>query len=140
MKRPPSAIIGGVARPLPRVRIVRHRTVRALCMAFFQGMGVRRPEDIQEYPEMRETIRRDGVWAFVATRSSPPVINYWAARDADPLHVAYVLGHEVGHISGKRLRSRRNEWREEARADEYGAAAFLAMRHVLRRGQKARRR
>jgi hypothetical protein len=101
--------------------------------AFFGPMDAK-PEDIQEWPGMLEGIRSMGVWAFCETRAKPcPVVHYWASPDADKAHVAYVLGHEVGHISGRPLRSRRNAWAEELRADEYGAAAYLAMRHVLGR-------
>lgn len=83
---------------------------------------------------MLRGIREMGVWAFCDTWAKPsPIIHYWAHQRANRLHVAYVLGHEVGHISGRKLRSRRNSWREEMRADEYGAAVFLAMREILGR-------
>lgn len=121
-----------LGRPVavPVVRFRRHRTPLSLLCAFFRPMGVR-PEDIEETPRMLADTKRFGMWAFAETRASPPVIHYWHAKDANPLRLAMLLGHEVGHISGRKLRSRRNAWREELRADEYGAAAYLALKQVL---------
>lgn len=133
-KRPATTAIRMLGRPVavPVVRFRRHRTPLSLLRAFFRPMGVR-PEDIQETPRMLADTKRFGMWAFAATRESPPVIHYWHAKGANLLHLAMLLGHEVGHLSGRKLRSRRNDWREELRADEYGAAAYLALRQVLRR-------
>lgn len=117
-------------RPLPQVRFRRHRSARALLDEFFRDMGGF--DNIREAPAMLATTLEEGLWAFAATRAKPcPVVHYWARRDVDRLKLAFVLGHEVGHVSGRPLKSRRNDWREELRADEYGAAAFLAMREVL---------
>ena len=128
-------VIGGLKRALPRVHFVRHRTPQSLGRAFFGPMGAK-PEDIAEWPAMLASIREMGVWAFVETEKKTPVVHWWASARADRLRVAYVLGHEVGHISGRPLRSRRNDWREELRADEYGAAAFLAFREVAKLGRR----
>ncbi|WP_141328330.1 hypothetical protein [Myxococcus sp. AB025B] len=99
-------------------------------------MGLR-PRDVAEWPDMRQGILNMGARAFAGRRPGGAVIHYWAAPDVAPLHLAYILGHEVGHVSGKQLRSRRNTWREELRADEYGAAAYLALKHVLSWAKKA---
>jgi hypothetical protein len=99
-------------------------------------MGLR-PRDVVEWPDMRQGILNMGAWAFAGRRPGVSVIHYWAAPHVDSLHLAYFLGHEVGHVSGKQLRSRRNAWREEMRADEYGAAAYLALKHVLTWAGKA---
>ncbi len=133
-KQAPTKTERMLGRPVavPRVRFRRHRTPLSLLRAFFKPMGVR-PEDIQEAPAMLADTKCFGMWAFAETLASPPVIHYWHEKDANPLHLAMLLGHEVGHISGKKLRSRRNDWREELRADEYGAAAYLALRQVLGR-------
>lgn len=127
-----SVVIGGLPRALPNVRFIRYRSPHTLAKAFFAPMGME-PRHVSEWPDMRRGIVDMGVWAFAARKSKVPTVHYWAARDVDPLHLAYVLGHEVGHLSGRPLRSRRNAWREELRADEYGAAAFLALSHVLGR-------
>ncbi len=86
---------------------------------------------------MRRGILAMGAWAFAGRRPKGSVVHYWAAPSVSPLHLAYILGHEVGHVSGKQLRSRRNAWREELRADEYGAAAYLSLKHVLAVAGKA---
>jgi hypothetical protein len=136
MKR--SIEIVGIPRSLPVICWKRYGTPAALLNAFFRGMRLRGYRDVREGPSMLDGIREMRMWAFIDTEKNRPLVHYWAAKDADPLRVAYMLGHEVGHVSGKRLNSRRNSWREELRADEYGAAAFLALREVM--GKRRRKR
>lgn len=129
-----AVVIGGAPRALPLVTFRRHRSPMSLLKAFFIPMGAH-PRDVRETPDMLEDIRVSGVWAFCETKAkSAPVVHYWHAPGMDRLHLAYILGHEVGHISGRPLESRRKAWDEELRADQYGAAAYLAARHVFGRG------
>lgn len=139
MSKPSAVVIGGMGRGVPRVRFKRHRTPRSILRAYFRPMKMA-PEDVQETPAMEKGMVQTGAWAFVASRRKVPVIHYWASRHVEPLHLAYILAHEVGHVSGRPLRARRNAWREECRADEYGAAAFLALEQVLGRRLPRQRR
>lgn len=125
-RKQPSVVIGGMPRGLPDIRFRRYRTARALVVAFFKPMG--RMRDLEGSGGMLKAVEELDVWAFASRNER--VVRYWARPDANPLHVAYVLGHEVGHLSGRPYKSRRKDWAEEMRADEYGAAAFLALREA----------
>lgn len=118
---------------LPRIRWKKHRTARALLSAFIEGMGAKLNEVVDADGNfvtegVLTEIQRERMWAFAKTKGDPE-IHYWHAKDVDPLRLAYMLGHEVGHLSGKK----KSGWAEELRAAEYGAAAALVMR-VIRRG------
>ena len=134
--------IAGRAVALPTVRFQRHRSATAIVRTFLGGdlrnggmEGVDAEGKTVRVGGQRivEHVQELGLWAWAATEESPPVIHYWHQKDVDRLHLATVLGHEVGHLSGKPLRSRRNDWREELRADEYAAATYLALKQVLGR-------
>lgn len=135
-KPPRSVEIANAPRALPAVRFKKHRTARALVEQFFRPMGGFK--NFTEAPAYLKAVRECGLWAFCMTEAKPPVVHYWHAADANRAHLVYVLGHEVGHVSGRPLRSMRNAWREECRADEYGAAAYLAAQHVF--GKSAQRK
>lgn len=125
-----NVVIGGFPRALPAVLFERHATARSLVNAHLAPMGGF--DEIEEAPALLRAVEEVGLWAFCDTLAKPcPVVHYWHAEGVDRGHLAYVLGHEVGHVSGRPLRSPRNAWREELRADEYGAAAYLALQHVL---------
>ena len=64
-------------------------------------------------------ILKSAKWAFVETRSKPPVVHYWHSKSCKTEDLAFMLGHELGHVSGKPRRG----VTEELRADEYGAVA-----------------
>lgn len=106
-----------------KVKWVRWKSAEDIIHRFFRGMNMRKPaEDIVEYPMMLESLQRDKMWAFVDSKATPAVVHYWC-DGVDPLELAFMLGHELGHLSGKPLVSRRNFLREELRANEYGAVA-----------------
>lgn len=116
--------VGGLPLRVPKVRFKRHRTARALAGAFFKPMG--------GFRNIVADIVHNGMWAFVDRRAKPsPLVHYWHEADANPFHLAYMLGHEIGHVSGRPLVSKRRGWKEEARADAYGAAAMLAFKRVV---------
>lgn len=135
-----TASIAGRVVSLPAVRFVRHRTATAIVRMFLGGdlrnggmEGVDAEGKTVRVGGQRivEHVQDLGLWAWAATEESPPVIHYWHRPGVDRLHLAALLGHEVGHLSGKPLRSRRNDWREELRADGYAAATYLALKQVL---------
>lgn len=45
-------------------------------------------------------------------------------KDIDPDMIALMIGHEIGHILGKRLPGREGDYAVEGEADFFGAAAF----------------
>lgn len=136
----PFAKAAGRSTQPKRVKWVRHSSATFLVRQFFKGMRVK-AEDVTG-PEgepvlsrngFRGEVERMGMWAFCIPARKVPVVHYWAARTADRLHLAFLLGHELGHASGKRLNSLRNTWREEMRADEYGACAAAVLKEIGRR-------
>lgn len=140
----PATSVNVAGRPIaiPAVVFKRHRNPTSIVKAFLGGDL--RNGGLEGVDADGKTTRIDGrgivahlrgeqMWAWADATGTVPTIHFWHQPDADRLQLAAVLGHEVGHLSGKKLRSRRNDWREELRADEYGAAAYLALRQVLKR-------
>lgn len=112
-----------------KARWTKYRSARAVLMAYFAGFDPAHPirfEDIGEGPLMLEGIRRQGMWAFVETKSKPPHVHYWHAPNADLAELAFMLGHELGHCSGKKLRG----FKEELRANEYGDVVRTVFRKL----------
>lgn len=87
------------------------------------------------YDEMLRAVRKMRHWAFVRVpkqKKATAVVHFYAADDVPLEHVARMLGHELGHISGEILD---DEAEEEQRADLYGevAARVLEMLNALER-------
>lgn len=113
----------------------RHKSPKSLATAFTKGMGLK-PSDLRLGHKEGETIvqavEREKIWAFVDKNVTPPVVHYWYSSQVPMTEVAFVLGHELGHLSGKPLKS----WREEPRANEYGDVAALVFSHLQRRSRR----
>lgn len=71
------------------------------------------------FEELRRAILSSGMWAFVRIFDGNAVIHWYAKRAIPLQRVAQMLGHELGHISGKQ----RSGLVEEMRADQYGDVA-----------------
>jgi hypothetical protein len=109
--------------PTMKVRWRRYKTVRGLMDSVRRDVGGTEPFR-GDHPLVRE-LERNGMHACVI-HSSPPLVRYWHDGKRPPEELAFMLGHELGHVSGK---PKRNDEAEEDRADEYG----LVARAVLRR-------
>lgn len=75
------------------------------------------------YDEILKAVKMQRHWAFVRVPSKTKdeaVVHFYAANDVPLSHVAHMLGHELGHISGTILD---NDAAEEKRADLYGDVA-----------------
>lgn len=87
-------------------------------------------------------IQRRGMWAFVVREPKKiPVVHYWHDGRRSLVELTFMLGHELGHVSGKKSM----DWMwdggdaesaEEARANEYGRVAALVVKHVFKRRGK----
>lgn len=92
------------------------------------------PEDGEfTYDELLETIRLQRMWAFVripADERHEAEVHWWAHRDVSTAEKAMMLGHELGHISGKMLLGER---KEEDRADTYGEVARAVLKILTTR-------
>lgn len=113
----------------------RHRTIMSILRAFFGG-------DPREFVaqdgagqdlDIASTIRNEGMWAFVETKRKPPLVHWWHDGKRSTKELAHLLGHEVGHITGKPLKSGMSE---ELRADEYGRVAALVVQKLSGLGQR----
>lgn len=112
------------------VKWTRHRTAKSLVEAFVELAHSKFSDLDKQYVSAAES---NGMWAFVRL-SKIPHIHYWYKPGADVLEVAFMLGHEIGHVSGKPLESYKNAWREEERADEYGIAVKEVLKRLRREG------
>lgn len=95
-------------------------------------------------------IRAVGCWAYVSIPNegpadSPCLIHFWHRRDLDPIIVARMLAHEMGHIADGGPK----DWligsdAEEDRAEEFAEVAAETVRFLLAEGilthQNTRRR
>ena len=82
------------------------------------------PDAIPDKKEL-SFYRKLGVWAYCQfSGTGYTEIFLWIAPKTDPKWVAYVLGHELGHLSGTPLLL---PWDEEPRADTYGRVVQLTM-------------
>lgn len=121
------------------VRFRRHSSARAVYLAFKRSVLSEAGEDPKDkgwegnVPEadVLAGIAASGFWGWADTKGR--VIHYWARAGLPVWKLAYLLGHEAGHCSGKPIR--RGYVAEEARADTYGAAAEAVHRHLSRGGQ-----
>lgn len=111
-----------------KVRYRKHRTARSIARQFFGH----RPEDLRvvdqhgESHDLVAAIEREGIWAFVETRKKPPIIHWWDDDKRTVAECARVLGHELGHISGKPKKGITEEWR----ADEYADVVVEVIRRL----------
>ncbi len=89
-----------------------------------------------------EMIRSVGHWAFVSVPDEeglPCIIHYWHRRSLDPVLVARMLAHEIGHISdgGPKTDELGGE-AEEERAEEFAKAIVEVMGFLLAEGMIVR--
>lgn len=87
--------------------------------------------DIVITGDMLAAIRRQRMWAFVSVKTKIPVVRYWHEPDVDRGDLAMMLGHELGHATGKPRRGHA----EEDRADEYGLVAEAVWRRISGRAR-----
>lgn len=122
------------------IKFVRLKTPHGIARAFAESTlrdaGVPRNEwrDCEESPprsEMVKSIRAEGFWGFCDTKRN--VVRYWAAPNLPRWKLLYLLGHEVGHASGKPVRGM---IAEENRANTYGAAVESVFRHLSGKRQR----
>lgn len=89
-----------------------------------------------------ELVRSVGHWAFVSVpdRDGPPcIIHYWHRRGLDPVLVARMLAHEIGHISDGGPKSwLLGEEAEEERADEFARVTAEVVGFMIREGALTR--
>lgn len=73
-------------------------------------------------------VQAEGMWAYVEVPEDDDpdgeicVIHFWHRKDQDPRMVAYMLGHELGHIADGGPKFAPGDEREEDRADEFARA------------------
>ena len=130
-------------------RVKRHRSATSIVREFLGPQLAVLPEELVwvpahpsypddagfTYDDLLKAVRRQKHWAFVRVPDDPKqlaVVHYFASDDVSLADVAKMLGHELGHISGKNLR---DPAKEEERADRYGtvAAEVLKMLSLERR-------
>lgn len=87
-------------------------------------------------PDMLPRLEDLGMWAFTDVRAKPPVVRYWAAPNVQREQLAMMLGHELGHATGKPCR---DHAAEEERADEYGRVAAEVFRRLTTTPQRRKR-
>ena len=117
-----------------KVRWRRHASARSLVREYARApardLGCL-PEEVLLGPDtftgFLKRIERMGRWAFVETLAKPPVVHYWASPGTPAASLAFMLGHELGHISGKPARG---AMAEEDRADEYGEVVRAVVRRL----------
>lgn len=115
-----------------RIRWIRYETPQALarawahCIAKDNGWPAK---GAKAHPGLLPAIVRQGMWAFVSVRTKVPVIRYWHKLGVPHEQVAMMLGHELGHVTGKPARGHAAE---EDRADEYGKVAAAVFRRLTR--------
>jgi hypothetical protein len=88
-------------------------------------------DDGFSYDQMLEAVRKQRHWAFVRLsndKKPTAIIHFYAAADVPIGRVAWMLGHELGHISGEILD---DEAEEEVRADRYGAVAAEVIKLIV---------
>lgn len=125
---------------LPHV-YVRHRDPATLVKEFMGRRSVYK--DVfggRHTPEeWLRSVRKYGRWAFVRIVKGEATIHWYAAARISDRQVAHMLGHELGHITGRRLK---NKVEEELRADAFGDTVLevMEMLTIRRRAPKAPRR
>ena len=103
----------------------RHRSITSILRAFFGGPPadfVAQDDSGTDF-DMTAQVEAEGMWAFVETKRKPPRVHWWHDGKRTKAELAHLLGHELGHLTGKKL----EDWAEELRADEYGRVAALVI-------------
>jgi hypothetical protein len=78
--------------------------------------------------QMIAGLKKQKTWGFVDNKTR--IIHAWADKRAKPEEILHMLTHEVGHLIGKK---KRDFFKEEERADNYGLAAKKAYRFMMKR-------
>lgn len=84
-----------------------------------------------------ELVRSVGHWAFVSVPDIdglPCIIHYWHRKTLDPVLVARMLAHEIGHISDGGPKCWLGGDEEEERADEFAKVTAEVVDFLLREG------
>lgn len=109
---------------------MRFRSPAALLRAYWVGIARKsgwRASEVEVPDEMEQALRRHRMWAFVTTDTKVPVVRYWHEPGVSRERLAMMLGHELGHVTGKQARGHAAE---EDRADEYGRVAAAVYRRI----------
>lgn len=114
-------------------RLVRHRSaislVREKLRDQISEVGEERAsfDSIHDGPmslsELHAAVLREGLWAFVRITNGSATIHWYTKRTTPLQRVAHMLGHELGHISGRHG----SGLSEERRADRYGDVAVAVI-------------
>ncbi len=86
--------------------------------------------------EMIPVARANGYWGFSDEKRQE--VHYWAKKSLPSWRLAFLLGHEVGHLSGISVKAKKRGQSamfkafiaEEDRADSYGAACDAVFRYM----------
>lgn len=73
---------------------------------------------------MAEGIRAQGMWGYADTKTG--IIRYWHDGKRTARELATLFGHELGHLTGQRLKG----CAEEKRADMFGAVAAAVVERL----------
>jgi hypothetical protein len=131
-------------------RVKRHKTATSIVREFLGPQLAVVPEELVwvpahpsypddggfSYDQMLKAVRKQRHWAFVRVsndKKATAVIHFYAAADVPLSDVAWMLGHELGHISGEILD---DEAEEEVRADRYGAVAAEVLKLITAQGRR----
>lgn len=115
-----------------KVKWVEHRSARAICKAYFHidPLDVSEIDGFLSGGDFLKAIIAEGKWAFVETKPKIPVVHYWQDGKRSRDEMAFMLGHELGHVSGKQ--NKRSPIGEEIRADEYGDVVMTVLRRLVK--------
>jgi hypothetical protein len=125
----PKHVVGSRYASL-RVRWVEHASASAIVRSYRNGIARAakvKARDLMGMDEMAEQIAALDIWAYCDSLPKTPVIHYRFTFAVTTEEISFMLGHEVGHLSGKTVRS---AWAEEDRADTYGRAVVTVMRKL----------
>ena len=107
----------------------KHRTASAIIKAYVKDLAQLGSEVVSTSSKPREftkEIESRGMWAYVVV-GAVPVVHYWAAPSQSEDQIAFMLGHELGHVTGKPYK---NAGMEEDRADLFGSVAAEVVRRL----------
>lgn len=120
-------------------KFIRHETAESLVDAYFKDdyqNDEGRYEGFQAVggdaialtkEQILTAVKGQGRWAFAETDTRE--IHYWSDPSrTSAAGLAFLLGHEVGHLTGK---EDPDDWEEEVRADTYGSAVITVLEHII---------
>lgn len=93
-------------------------------------------DSISDRPPL-DLVRSVGHWAFVSVPDDddlPCIIHYWHRKTLDPVLVARMLAHEVGHISDGGPKTWLGGDEEEDRADEFAKVTAEVVNFLIKEG------